>query len=123
LRKHALAGCAVSGVVALSLVTAVCTGGLSSVLCNTYGGEKLLRASRFHTSGNIVVKRVYRHTECRFNADDPTALRADGESFRSLPVSCSAVHFHSDSSDQSYEVDINPGLLGAPFVQAIHPDD
>lgn len=123
LRKHPLGGVVASTAAGLALAVAVSLGGLLCVLGNTYAGEMLLPATRFHARGNIGVSRG-RHVHCWFYPDDPSVLQvAEGESSDSLPVPCRAVHFHRDSSDRSYAIEINPGLLGAPFVQAIRADD
>lgn len=73
-------------------------------------------------TGTIVVTRG-KHTNCWLYLDHPSSSLVPGASFGRLPIKCGEVHFHNDPTPRLYDVELNPGLLGAPFVQSIHALD
>jgi hypothetical protein len=42
-----------------------------------------------------------------------------GMSFGRLPLTCGEARNDNDPTARTYEIELNPGLLGAPFVQSI----
>jgi TonB family protein len=119
LRKNALGGAVVLNATIASLVASVMLGASLAMSANTCLGEKLLAAQDIHVTGTIGVTHG-KHTSCWLMLDHPSADFVPGESFARLPLYCNEVHFHANPVPETYDVKLNPGLLGAPFVQSIH---
>jgi hypothetical protein len=67
----------------------------------------------------VIVITHGKHTNCWLYLDHPSLTLVHGMSFKRLPLKCSEAHYRADPTSRPYDVDINPGLLGAPFVQSI----
>ncbi|WP_147329485.1 hypothetical protein [Paraburkholderia sp. DHOC27] len=118
LRRNALGGAA-----AFSVVLAVTLGSLAlgtglAMFSNTWLGERFLPVQRVRLSGVVAITRG-KHTNCWLDLDQPSSTLVPGMSIRELPLRCRDVHYHADALAQNYDIEINPGLLGAPFVQSI----
>ncbi len=118
LRKHPLGGAVVFKVVASALAGSIFLGSSLAMVGNTYLGGKLLQAQRVRVVGTIVVTRE-KHTHCWLYLDHPSSTLVPGMSFGRLPLTCGEARNHNDPTARTYEIELNPGLLGAPFVQSI----
>jgi len=122
LRKNALGGAVVFNAIVSVLIGSIFLGSSTAMIGNTYVGEKLVRAQDVRMVGTIVLTHG-KHTNCWLYPDHPSSNLVQGVSFRRLPLKCSEVHYHDDPTPRLYDVELNPGLLGAPFVQSIRAVD
>jgi hypothetical protein len=122
LRKHALGGAAAVSAVVSAIIGSTLLGSSVAMIGNTYVGEKFLSAQEVLVEGTIVLKRG-KHTNCWLYPDHSSSGFAQAVSFERLPLKCSEVHYHDDPTPRLYDVELNPGLLGAPFVQSIRAVD
>jgi hypothetical protein len=122
LRKNALGGAAVFKAVVSALIGSIFLGSSFAMIGNTYVGEKLLHAQDVLMAGTIVLTHG-KHTNCWLYPDHPSSSLVHGVSFGRLPLKCSEVHYHDDPIPRLYDVELSPGLLGAPFVQSIRAVD
>lgn len=118
LRKNALGGAVVLNATIASLVASLMLGASLAMSANTCLGEKLLAAEDIHMTGTIGVTHG-KHTSCWLLLDHPSTDLVPGESLTSLPIYCNEVHFHANPVPETYDIKLNPGLLGAPFIQSI----
>jgi TonB family protein len=118
LRKNALGGAVVLNATIASLIASLMLGASLAMSANTCLGERLLAAQDIHVTGTIGVTRG-KHTSCWLVLDYPSTDLVPGESLSRLPLYCNEVHFHANPVPEDYDVKLNPGLLGAPFVQSI----
>jgi hypothetical protein len=118
LRKNALGGAVAFNAVVSALIGSIFLGSSFAMIGNTYVGEKLLNAQDVLMEGTIVLTHG-KHTSCWLYPDHPSSSLVQGVSFGRLPLKCSEVHYHDDPTPRLYDVELNPGLLGAPFVQSI----
>ncbi|WP_233849694.1 hypothetical protein [Paraburkholderia sp. HD33-4] len=122
LRKHALGGAIASTAVTAALTSSLFVGPSIAILANTVIGERFLPAQRFRLTGTVHIKRG-KHMSCWLRLDTPSTTIASGTTVITLPLTCGEAHYREDPVSRSYDVDVNPGLLGAPFVQSIHAVD
>lgn len=118
LRRNALGGAVVLNATIASLIASLMLGASLAMSANTCLGEKLLAAEDIHVTGTIGVTHG-KHTSCWLVLDHPSTDLVPGESLARLPLYCNEVHFHANAVPATYDVKLNPGLLGAPFVQSI----
>lgn len=122
LRKQALGGPVASTVVGAAVMGSICLGSASALIANTYVGERFLQPEGLTASGIIVITRG-KHSSCTLVLDEPSARIVAGTYVGRLPIACSDVHYRENLHSRSYYIDINPGLFGARFVQAIRTTD
>jgi hypothetical protein len=122
LRKHALGGAVVVTATIASIAGSLLLGSSLTIMANTYVGERLLSARDIHVMGTVVVRHI-KYTHCWLYLDHPSQDFVQGESFRRLPLQCGEVHYQGNPTPRLYDVKLNPGLLGAPFVQSIEAED
>lgn len=118
LRRNALGGAVVLNATIASLVASLMLGASLAMSANTCLGEKLLPAEDIHVTGTIGVTRG-KHASCWLVLDHPSTDLVPGEALARLPLYCTEVHFHANPVPETYDVKLNPGLLGAPFIQSI----
>jgi len=102
--------------VATTLISSLMMGPSSAVFGNTIVGKRLLRPHELLLIGTVQV----RHTTCWLRLDAPSEDIRPGESIGLLPVDCDELHYPVNLVSRSYQVDINPGLLGVPFVESVY---
>jgi TonB family protein len=122
LRRHLLAGAVVSTSVLCTLVGSVCLGSSLAMIGNVTLGTKFLPGQDLHLAGAVIVTHG-RHASCWLNLNQVASNIVPGESIKRLPIQCTEVRFRADRTAHLYDVDINPGLLGAPFIQSIKAED
>lgn len=119
LRKHALGGAIASIAVTSALISSFVIGPSIAIIGNTVIGERILPAQRFRLTGAVHIKRG-KNMSCWLRLDAPSTTIAPGMAVGTLPLTCGEAHYKEDPMSRPYDVDVNPGLLGAPFVQSIH---
>ena len=122
LRKHALGGAIASIAVTSALISSLLMGPSIAIIGNTVIGERILPAQRFRLTGAVHIKRG-KHMSCWLLLDAPSTTIAPGVAVGTLPLTCGEAHFKEDPVSRPYYVDVNSGLLGAPFVQSIRAVD
>jgi hypothetical protein len=123
LRKHALGGAAIHMALPTTIISSLFLGPSIAMIGNTLVGEQILTPQRFHVSGTIV-RSHGRTPSCRLRLDDPSTTIAPGMTVYSLPLTLLGQPLcYDEGVSRTYDVDVNPGLLGSPFVQSIRISD
>lgn len=122
LRQSQVAGAIVSKAVMSTVMGSFLLGSSVVMLANTYLGERLRAPQDVHIEGTVGVTHG-RHTSCWLYPDHPVLNLVPGQSLGRLPVKCGEVHYHADSVPHLYDVEVNPGLLDAPFIQSVRELD
>lgn len=118
LRRNALGGAIVPYATISSIIGSLMLGASLAMIANTFLGERLLVARDIPMTGTIGVTHG-KHASCWLALDIPSPDLVPRELIARLPLNCSEVHYHEDPIPGLYDVKLNPGLLGAPFVQSI----
>lgn len=122
LRRHALGGAVASIAVTATLAASLFLGPSIAILMNTVAGERFLPAQQIRVTGTVYIRHG-KHMSCWLHLDAPSTTIAPGMTLAALPLTCGEAHYRADPMSRSYDVEVNPGLLGAPFVQSIHAVD
>lgn len=117
LKQHALAGAVASGVMVLSVVSALFFSFSASAFLNNYVGDVLLTSQTFEVKGDVHI--YYRKgAHCSLEIDATRSLIFNGHNLNVLPMPCSLAKSEMGRVKDLYTVKLNPGLLGAPFVKS-----
>jgi hypothetical protein len=122
LRKSLVAGAVISSAVTSAVMGSFFLGSSAAILANTYLGEALRAPQDVHIDGTVGITHG-RHTSCWLYTNDSVATPLPGQSPKRLPLQCSEVHYRADPVPHLYDLEVNPGLLGVPFVQAVRELD
>jgi hypothetical protein len=115
LKEHALAGAVALDVVMWGVFSSVFFSSAICILLNDYAGARIVPVLNLAVEGTVNITHG-KHTSCALVLDLSTPVVLDAKRVRTLPMPCSLAYRHNDSSENRYGVQINPGLLGAPFV-------
>ncbi|MEX3980634.1 hypothetical protein AB4Y45_16845 [Paraburkholderia sp. EG287A] len=118
LKEHALAGAVALDVVMWGVFSSVFFSSAICILLNDYAGARVVPVLSLAVDGTVHIAHG-KHTSCALVLDASTPVVLDDKRIRTLPMPCSLAYRHNDSFENRYDVQINPGLLGAPFVQSI----
>lgn len=122
LKDHALAGAVASEMIPLSVVSSLFLGFVASTFLNNYVGDILLTPQTFQVEGDVHIYHG-KGTGCSLGIDPARPLIFNGHNFHSLPMPCSLANNQKDRKSEHFTVELNPGLLGAPFVKSLSPTD